>query len=520
MSRSQSRQSLDRYTTIGDLSEKVRKALKTMLVPVAAAMVLECSILAVTGSQGAAAFALMCAGTFFILVTWANDGIGVPLMPMMAAQTLIIYGVPIMAKHEVILTYPSEYVFSAGMEVMVFCLSMTVSWLIGMRTWVPSRPVSYALQELNKSGAKGWARLGFGMVAGSTAVQVLEGLGILNGVFALLPPGADSIISTLIAVAAACGFFLVSMIVGGGSATYLENLIFWVLLFVNAAISSQDFILATAAAYLITVAVGLFWSSGRIPWKYLTIVMVTLSFLNTGKTTMRSRYWENADQPGKQITLVALPSIFAEWVGVSYDAILENNSAPTSSAKYSGSAVAKNQTLLDRIDNLQNLLFVIDAVKTSHISVLGGKTYSIIPPLLIPRVLWPDKPRSHEGQVLLNVHFGRQDLESTFTTYIAWGFIAEAYGNFGPFLGTIILGSFLGFTFAWIENYTAAKLIVSIEGFLSISLLMNLMNSFEMVASVFVTATFQSMVIIAAASLPFVRRTVNVRLPEAQESAN
>jgi hypothetical protein len=55
------------------------------------------------------------------------------------------------------------------------------------------------------------------------------------------------------------------------------------------------------------------------------------------------------------------------------------------------------------------------------------------------------------------------------------------------------------------------------EGFLSINLLMSLMASFEMVASVFVTSTFQSVVVIVAACMPFVHRTVN-RRREAEES--
>jgi len=46
------------------------------------------------------------------------------------------------------------------------------------------------------------------------------------------------------------------------------------------------------------------------------------------------------------------------------------------------------------------------------------------------------------------------------------------------------------------------------EGFLLISFLMSLMNSFEMVASILVTSTFQSMVVIVLACAPFVRRTV------------
>jgi hypothetical protein len=75
-------------------------------------------------------------------------------------------------------------------------------------------------------------------------------------------------------------------------------------------------------------------------------------------------------------------------------------------------------------------------------------------------------------------------------------------------MGSVVLGVFLGVSFAWVENVSARKLVVSMEGFLCLCLLLSLMNSFEMVASVLVTSTFQSMVVIVAASYPFVRRTV------------
>jgi len=104
-------------------------------------------------------------------------------------------------------------------------------------------------------------------------------------------------------------------------------------------------------------------------------------------------------------------------------------------------------------------------------------------------VLWPDKPRSHEGQILLNVHFGRQDLNSTFTTYIAWGYFRSIW-KFGPITGSLLLGVFLGVSFAWMENFLARKLLVSTEGLIALSIFMNLMNSFEMVASVLVTSMF------------------------------
>jgi hypothetical protein len=68
-----------------------------------------------------------------------------------------------------------------------------------------------------------------------------------------------------------------------------------------------------------------------------------------------------------------------------------------------------------------------------------------------------------------------------------------------------------------VENQTARKLVVSMEGFLSLSLLMSLMNSFEMVASVLVTSAFQSFVIVIAASAPFVHRQVTGQ-PQAEDT--
>jgi hypothetical protein len=499
---------LDRYTDMGELSEKVRIAVKRLVAPLAAILAIEAIYLGYSGRPGAAAFALMALGTCIALIVWGQRAIGLPLLPVMVIQSLIIYAVPVAAGHEVISTYPPDFVFNAGIEVLIFDIAMVMAWRLGMQLFRPSPPASHALHEFNRAGAKGWARLGFTMVVGATAFEVLQGLDLLDSLYSAMPSGSEAILYALLSVVSACGFFLVALTIGGGEASFLEKAVFWLLLVANAMISASDFLLSSATANLITVAIGLFWSSERVPWRYLTVAMLALSFLNTGKYTMRERYWETADSPATHRSLEQLPACYAEWAQVSYDAILENKTEQTQAANEKRVQANKNQTLLDRVDNLQNLLFVIDAIETNHIKPLEGKTYWVIPPLLVPRLLWPDKPRTHEGQILLNVHFGRQDLESTFKTYIAWGLLPEAYGNFGPIAGSVCLGIFLGVLFAWIENFTARKLLVSTEGFLSLSLLMNLMNSFEMVASVLVTSTFQSFVVIVAASMPFVHRTV------------
>jgi len=499
---------IDRYTEIGALAEKVRNAIRKLIFPLSVFLVGVSAIFAFSEQAGAGAFALICFSGCLALAIWSSEAVGLPLLPIMIVQSMIIYAVPIAAKHEVILNYPADFVLNAGVEVMVFNLTMVAAWKFAMQVFRPSPPVSYALHEFNRSGIKGWARLGFVLVGSATTFQVLEGLNLTASLEALLPSGSSSILGALVSVVSASGFFLVSMAVGGNGMSSGGRAAFWALLVINGMISSSEFLLYTAAANLITVAIGFFWQSGRIPWRYLVISMAALSFLNTGKTAMRERYWGSDEPPDSRTTIERLPSLYAEWISVSYDAILENKETEIQRQNGSKDHIVGNQTLLDRIDNLQNLLFVIDAIKTEHVTPLYGATYTLIPPLLVPRILWPDKPRSHAGQVLLNVHFGRQDLNSTFETYIAWGLLPEAYGNFGPILGALVIGGFLGMSFAWIENLTARKLVVSMEGFLSLCLLMNLMNSFEMVASVLVTATFQSFVIVVAACAPFVQRTV------------
>src|SRR5690606_2109582 len=117
---------------------------------------------------------------------------------------------------------------------------------------------------------------------------------------------------------------------------------------------------------------------------------------------------------------------------------------------------------------------------------------------------WPNKPRAHEGQIMLNVHFGRQSLQATYRTYIAWGLLAEAYGNFGRIFGAVSLGAALGLICAWLEKKSATKPLMSLEGLVAIMIFAGLTISFEMVASVLVTSLFQSIIITSAAFLPFV----------------
>ena len=506
---------LDRYTQIGDLAETVRWVVQRSLLPISVILLGEIVFLFFSGSRGTGAFAMIAVGTVIVLGVWRTRGIGLPLVPLIAIQNLIVYALPIVIGHEVLASYPENYITKAGLELLIFSCSLVGAWLVGMEVFRPASALSYALQGFDREGSSRLKRLGLTLITGSSLYLLCQSLNLLGFIFTTLPDGSYSLITTLVSATGACGFFLVSMFVGTRGLSLGGRAFFWALLAGNCFISAAGFLLSATTALLASVLIGLFWSTGRMPWRYLAIVVLILSYLNLGKITMRERYWNPEGDSAPLFTLVQMPRYYTEWIQASYEAMVPDHRHESVLDEQSNPK--KTQSLLERVNNLQNLLFVIDAMDRAHIPPLYGETYALIPPLLAPRIFWPEKPRTHEGQIRLNVHFGRQDLESTFQTYVAWGLLPEAYGNFGEKAGAIFLGVCLGLFFAWIENFTAQKLLLSLEGFLAFSILLGLVGSFEMVASVLITSVFQSMIVLVIATAFFVEPMILQR-PEAGPS--
>ena len=505
--------SLDRYTQIGEIASTLKGILRKSLPPLAVLFALVSGYLFFNNKPGAIAFVMIAGSCFVALQVWSQSGIGLPMFPLLALQTLAIYASPIAFGHPSVIAANPEFVYQAGVEVLVFTGTLAATWKAGMLLFSPTRAFSYVLVDVDREGLKGLSRFGFVLSGTATAFVILQSAGLAGLLIDHLPVGANSIVVALTAGASTCGFFMVALSIGSGSVSASMLLAFWALLAFNSLVTASDFLLSSVGGNVAATAIGLFWGSGRTPWRFAVMVALLLSFLNMGKVTMRDRYWpKSADEPGIEMTLAGAPSRYSEWVQASYDAMSEPNSAPTAQFEDTKQDSVSRQSLTDRVDNLQNLIFVIDAENAGHMEPIHGDSYTLIPALLIPRIIYgPDKPRSQQGQVLLNIHFGRQDLNSTLSTYIAWGLLPEAYGNFGPIWGSLGLGAILGFVFAWVENLTTRKLAISLEGIVGFGLVLNLLNSFEMVASTLVTSTFQNMVPIVLAFAPFVRRRKLVR---------
>lgn len=496
---------LDRFTTMGDLTDNARRMLRRYMPIIVLGLGLVTALLVYTGSPAALAFGFIAIGALVAFNLWAHQARGVPILPMIVLQALVIYGLPIISGHDIVFSYPMDALNQAGMEVLVFCVTLALSWRVAMQVMTPARGTAYTLMGIDDGGLKGLSQLGFGLAGIATAYLVLESLGTIWFLFELLPSGSRPIVLAAVSASSFCGFFLLAMISGSGGLATVPRTVFWALLILNCMISASSFLLSSSFGVLASVMIGLFWSSGRIPWTYVLLTSLLLSFYNSGKYEMRGRYWESADEDIARPTgLAAMPTTYTEWTIQSWQAVVGGESEENQ-RMFGAAPKKKDQGLLQRLNNLQNILYVIDAMDGGNVPALGGKTYTLIPPLLIPRIFWPSKPRTHEGQVMLNVHFGRQDLESTLKTYVAWGLLPEAYGNFGPIKGAVIIGIFLGIIFAWAECFTANKPLLSAEGFVAFVIFLILANSFEMVSSVMVTAMFQAMIPVIVACAPFVR---------------
>lgn len=222
---------------------------------------------------------------------------------------------------------------------------------------------------------------------------------------------------------------------------------------------------------------GLWVAQSRRLLPFTLALLLTVSLLQAGKVDIRERYWDEG--PFRSSQNLSSFTLIQQWVEASLN--------PTS----------RSQSLFgQRLNGISNLVFVEDALQRGRKPV-DGRTYRIIPRTLVPRAIDPLKGRSHEGQVILNLHFGRQRTRlDTQRAYIAWGFLPEAIGNFGSFYGPILIGLLVGGLIRLSEGIGSGQMLLSSPGLVSVTLLFAWVTAYESVASTFVAAVFQNVIVV------------------------
>lgn len=257
----------------------------------------------------------------------------------------------------------------------------------------------------------------------------------------------------------------------------LRDSLIWLVLFIVPILQAmRSLLLSSLQGILFAALLGMWLGRARRALSITLAVLLFLSFINSGKVQLREKYWgRGAQPPANPIALVQ------EWAKASID-------ARTNPANPDGKA---QDLFTQRFNNLQNLLYVEQQLE-SGTPTLQGKSYSLIPQVLVPRLLSPNKVRSQEGQVLLNLYFDRQrNREDTERSYVSWGMLAESVGNYGRLLGPIAVGFFTGSLLRLSENIGRGQLLLSAPGLLSLALGLLWLSAYEMVYSTFSAAAFQ-----------------------------
>lgn len=425
------------------------------------------------------------------LILWMCKGrLGIPVFPVLIAQQTFFYSFPLLFQNPSLEGQTVGVIRAAAWTMVLFLAVLSVGWWLGVRTvkTAPSR-WNFCIGD-QRSARQRVLTLALLFLSFAIAFHLA---GISGVLFKWLPSSASgvfSVIRTFAGAAAAMGAFLGGVVTAGRPANS-GKVLFWVLVVSNFSLSISDLLISAASGLVISCAIGLGLGLRRIPWRFLMVAGLIVAFLNQGKFVLRERYWDR-DSNTTNVGLTGLPMLYREWVKESFVMLRSGAKNPEQSTEV---APDSGQSLFERVNNLQNLTFVVDALHRGDVEPLYGKTYAIIPGLLVPRILWPDKPRTHQGQVMLNLTFGRQaTVEDTFRTFVAWGLLPEAVGNFGLVGGACFLGLIAGLGCGFLEVRSARKRLFSVEGVMAGALLIQIAISYEMVASVFVTATFQLLV--------------------------
>jgi hypothetical protein len=195
--------------------------------------------------------------------------------------------------------------------------------------------------------------------------------------------------------------------------------------------------------------------------------------------------------------------LYTEWLGHGLEEAMR--------AGGTGPGESGHESALER-GSVVHMVLLVETATPRRVPFLDGATYALIPELLIPRALDPDKPWAHEGTYLLSMHYGLQTREQTLKTTIGFGPVAEAYANFG-FAGVVglalVVGGFTGWVARWGIGVPATS-FRALFGFLVMAAFLQT----ESTAGVIVSSLFQGTVTLLLVGLVLMRRVETTGLAQ------
>jgi hypothetical protein len=404
-----------------------------------------------------------------------NTAKGLPMYPLLALSFIFTHALPLVSKHPMIALYPPGAHFQAATTVVMFLVVGLFTWLPWVKK-IPTPPIRY---------------YALAPQTGEILFLIILFLGIIyysflntNLIFTLLGSGGLALLRGFILGLNILGIFTLSFRLGQKQIYGYKAKIFIGLTIIYLLCNMANLYLVGAITTASLGIIGFTVGSRQFPWKALVITILIVSLLNLGKAEMRARYWF---QGSESVRLMPweYPSFYMEWVNTSLKNLGGDRPNTIQPEQDKGHSLAERASLM-------HMLLFIQYASPRYIPYLSGETYKIIPQLLVPRFLNPNKLRGGEGNHILSITYGLQSYEATKVTSIGWGLLQEAYANFG-FIGCIGLALFLGSLYGWVTRWCMTTDLFSFRSLLAI-LITNTSFQTEWTAGSFISVLFQGSV--------------------------
>lgn len=430
---------------------------------------------------------------------WAKRiALGLPFYPLFALMHIMFYGFPLITAHTLTFQYSEGQRFGAAMWI-------SFSLFMGMLVWLyfvnkPQVPAKEVLTFELPRGRQYLLDFSVTLLFSSVVVVMI----ILNhrffpGIRNSIPVGLISLIRNASGAVSFLCIFIGFLRIGLGQMGGILSIVFCSVFGIYIVDQMAGLILMSAALLCIPAIIGYALGSQKIPFVFVSAFIVVFSFLNLSKAEMRYLFWEQMNQAGERVALNQYDDLFAEWSRQSWSV------ATTGEATFYHPDV-DSVPIVERA-SLMHIFLIPYTQSPQPFDYMWGESYTVIPKLLIPRVLYKDKPFAHEGQILLNIHYGLQDRQTALKTFLAWGLLPEAQGNFGM-MGVTGICMLIGLLLGLLSRWTMSVPIISYRNLVGAVTLFSLVDT-ETVGSLLVTSLFQSLIIVTAFSLVFMRRLPN-----------
>ncbi len=408
---------------------------------------------------------------YFWIRRWSH---GLPLWPVFCLIQGTLAALPMLQSPDTLIDYSLQQIAVGGATYLGFVLLGTAIWLA--LTANPPTVTARLLMIENRHAVR------------YMMVFVSVGLLFLINQHLALVSWSGAIMAVIRGVAISLntmGLFTLAYYSGKGLLTGAGNVMFWCLAILTLILSAAGLTLAGALVPIGVLLLGHSLASNRIPWLPMGAMVSLLAILHAGKFEMRAQYW---GPEGAQLTLESLPTFYMNWIAFGWGNLfssqeaLNDDDAPGS--------------LLERAGNL-HMLLLVQKKSPEEVPFFFGRTYEVIPRLLIPRILNQSKGYSHEGNVMLSVGYGLQSLEQVQHTSIGWGLLAEAYANFG-YAGIAGLSILLACFYSFMSRITTAVPLTSLRFVAGLLVMASALKADTM--AIFVTSQFQGLIGLCLAS--------------------